>query len=85
MTDALVNQECLVVLHSGGIVRLYSLQHIVAEVGLFFALFLLSLPSHFVWLCSVIGYWHHIVIISVCLSVCTVAKPYTLQQKCLNK
>jgi len=32
VTDALVNQECLVVLHSGGVVRLYSLQHIVAEV-----------------------------------------------------
>jgi len=28
-----MNQECLVVLHSGGMVRLYSLQHIVAEVG----------------------------------------------------
>jgi len=43
MTDALVNQECLVVLHSGGIVRLYSLQHIVAEVGLFIAMLLLLL------------------------------------------
>ena len=32
MTDALVNQECLVVLHSGGIVRLYSLQHIITQV-----------------------------------------------------
>jgi len=38
VTDALVNQECLVVLHSGGIVRLYSLQHIVAEVDLLFTL-----------------------------------------------
>jgi len=32
VTDALVNQECLVVLHAGGIVRLYSLQHVIAEV-----------------------------------------------------
>jgi len=35
MTDALVNQECLVVLHSGGLVRLYSLQHIITQVTAF--------------------------------------------------
>jgi len=45
VADALVNQECLVVLHSGGMVRLYSLQHILAEVAASMSMSIMNLYS----------------------------------------
>ena len=52
MTDALVNQECLVVLHSGGIVRLYSLQHIITQVSaMIFVAYFRQLSNCSIYLC----------------------------------
>jgi len=52
--DALVNQQCLIVLHSSGFVRLYSLVHIMSKASVVYIVILLYSLVHILSKASVV-------------------------------